>query len=140
MSFFSALSEELVERRRRLRRAVGDGRASPFEFLLLAGSLLGVVAVMFTPRGFWDVPWGPMLPLLLVLGYAALDSRRQRALTQGAPEAAVRRRFDRLTLALFGGVAIAGLCTLVYAILVPTPYRYAPPNVPERALEIDIAE
>jgi hypothetical protein len=138
LRFLSSLGAEFAARRRRLRKAIGDGRASLLEFVLLAGVLIGVAAPSFGPNAFLGRTFAPLLPVLAVLGYIVLDAGRQRALATGAEEAGVSAAFDARALWFLAVVAAAGYATFAWAVLAPEPFELAPAEPPPGALDVTI--
>src|SRR5262245_12793769 len=120
MSFLSAMGQEFVERRNRLRASFGDRNASLVEFALFGGVVAGVLAAVLGQ-------WRGVAPLIaLLVGYTLLDASRQRALAQGADAGATRKRHDRLTFLLFAAMAAIGIAFLVMAMQ-PPPHKFGPP-------------
>jgi len=138
LGFLSSLAGEFAARRRRLRKAIGDGRASLFEFVLLAGLVIGVAAPSFAPAAFLGRSFGPLLPVLAVLGYLAIDAGRQRALAADAEEASVSAASDRRALWFLAVVAAAGYATFAWALLTPEPFELVPEELPSGALDVNI--
>jgi hypothetical protein len=138
MAFLPDLGAELAARRRRLRAALGDARASVLEFALLTGVLIGFAAPAFGPEGFLGRAYAPFLPLLALVGYGVIESIRQRTLAAGADEGAVRAAFDRRTLLFMAAVAMVGAATFVWATLAPEPFELAPETPPAEALDVTI--
>lgn len=127
MPFWSDLAGEFVARRKRLHRGSLKGVAAPIEFAVLGGVVLGVSAPLVARNGLADAPWGPVLPLVLVLAYILLERRRQRAQAAGADVSAA---FDRRAHWLFIAAAIAGGATFAWALLKPPPYSFVPEEPP----------
>ncbi len=136
--FLASLGSEFAARRLRLRKALGDGRASLFEYVILLGVILGVAAPGFGPKGFLGAHYGPLLPILLIAGYVLIDMSRQRVLARGAEEAAVRAAFDRRVLWFCIAVAAIGYLTFVWALLAPAPFELVPDEEPVGALSVTI--
>jgi hypothetical protein len=133
--FVGKLGAEFAERRRRLRRALGDMRASIFEFVVLAGVLVGVFAPSFAPRGFAGVMFAPLIPVVALAGYLAIEAQRQR---QPGEADAVQRSFDRRTLYFLIAMALLGFASIIWASLAEAPFELAPPEVPSDALPVTI--
>lgn len=136
--FLASLGSEFAARRLRLRKALGDGRGSLFEYVLLLGVILGVASPGFGPKGFAGALYGPLLPVLLIAGYVLIDAGRQRVAARGGDEDAVRAAFDRRTLWLCVAVAAIGYVTFVWALLAPAPFELAPEEEPPGALNVTI--
>lgn len=138
MRFLASLGAELAARRRRLRTAIGDARASLLEFALLAGVVIGAFAPSFAPEEFIGARFAPLLPVLAVLGYVAIDGGRQRALAGGAEETGVSAAFDRRVLWFLAAVAALGYATFAWAVLTPEPFELVPEEPPPGALDVNI--
>lgn len=136
--FFSDLGAEVAARRKRLRKAVGDGRASLFEFALLTGLMLGIASPTFGPKHFPGVWLAAALPALLVAGYVMIETNRRAQIARGASEAAVAPASDRRALWFLVAVAAAGYLTFVWALLAPAPFELVPDAPPPGALEVTI--
>ncbi|MDX2234580.1 MAG: hypothetical protein NW200_08785 [Hyphomonadaceae bacterium] len=136
--FFAQVGTEFLARRRRLRLAIEDRRASLLEFALLAGLVLGATSGGFGPKGFIGGVYGPFLPVLAVIGYFVLDAQRQRALAAGQPAPDVTAAFDRRVLWFIAAVAAIGYATFVWATLAPAPFELVPEEVPAGALPVTI--
>src|SRR6185503_1733454 len=75
--FFASLFAEMGARRRRMRAAFGDRGQALVEFLVLGGLLLGSLG-LFVREGMADkAAWGFALPPVFVIGFLAIDARRQ---------------------------------------------------------------
>jgi hypothetical protein len=135
--FFASLGFEFVARRKRLRKALGDGRASLFEYVILLGMVLGVAAPGFGPKGFVGALYGPLLPALLIAGYLLLDAGRQRVVARGGDES-LSPAFDRRALWFCVAVAAIGYATFVWALLAPAPFELVPTEEPASALSVTI--
>jgi hypothetical protein len=138
LRFFTSLGAEFAARRRRLRKAVGDARASMAEFAVLAAVVIGAVAPAFAPATFPARLTAPLLPVLALVGYAVIDAARQRTLAAGAEEDVVRAAFDRRVLLFLAAVALIGVATFAWALLMPTPIELAPDEPPPGALDVTI--
>lgn len=138
LTFLRSLGVEFAARRRRLRQAIGDRRASLLEFALLGGVIVGVAAPSFAPRNFVGGLYGPLLPLAAVGGYLLLEAGRQRLIAAGAEEAAIRAAFDRRTLYFLVALALIGFGTLVWAVVAPPPFELVPEEPPADALPVTI--
>ncbi len=136
--FLTSLGSEFAARRRRLRTALGDGRASLFEYVLLLGLILGIASPGFGPKGFIGALYGPLLPVLLIAGYFLIDASRQRVLARGAAEETAGPAFDRRVLWFCIAVAAIGYLTFVWALLAPTPFELVPEEEPPGALNVTI--
>lgn len=130
MSFWSSLVTEFGERRRRLHRGAMKSLANPIEFAVLGGLVLAVLAPGVGRNGFADAPWGPALPLALVVAYIVLDRRRQHALAAGGAPETVAAGYDVRAHWLFVAFAIAGAATFAWALLKPAPESFVPEEPP----------
>jgi len=143
MAFWESLSTELSARRRRLRTALGDWGQSLFELALIASLILGTFGLFLQPWMAGAAPWGFALPVLLPLGYVALDARRQRPLPEGADVEAARKTYDRLAFLWCALIIVAGIGAFAYALSAEPP---APPlpdpgwQPPEDTVAVDITE
>ncbi len=143
MAFWGNLFTELGARRKRLRESFGERGQSVFELALLSALILGTVGLLLHPWMAGAAPWGFALPVLLPLGYVALDARRQRALGAGQDEDAVRKTHDRLTLVFVSLIIVAGIGAFAYGLASEPP---APPQPdpgwqpPEDAVSVDMSE
>jgi len=141
MAFWGNLFTELGARRKRLRESFGERGQSVFELALLSALVLGTVGLLLHPWMASAAPWGFALPVLLPLGYIALDARRQRALAAGQDEDAVRKSHDRLALIFVSLIIVAGVGAFAYALASEPP---APPQPdpgwqpPEDAVSVDM--
>ena len=136
--FLSNLGAEFGARRKRLRKALGDGRASLLEYVLLLGLVLAIASPSFGPKHFVGGYFGPALPLLLVAGYVLLDANRQTLIARGQAEEAVRPAFDRRVLWFCIAVAGIGYLTFVWALFAPSPFELVPDAPPPGAVEVTI--
>ncbi|MFZ4602480.1 MAG: hypothetical protein ACOYM8_08480 [Caulobacterales bacterium] len=110
MGYWSALGEELMERRRRLRRTLKPWRAGLIEFATLTGFTLGLVAPLIHGPAALDWRLGLVPPLLYALAVGLIDLARQRAVAAGVdPETARRRLFVPAIAAAIIGPALGAL-------------------------------
>jgi hypothetical protein len=136
--FFSRLGAETAARRRRLRKALAEPRASLIEFALLAGVVLGVASPAFGPKGFAGDLYGPLLPLAAILGYLLIERARQNRLAAGETEDGLAPAFDRRVVLYFGALAAIGYVTFIWANFAPPPFELVPEEVPAGALPVTI--
>jgi hypothetical protein len=130
MSFWSSLGEEFAARRRRLHRGPMKGWANPIEFAVVGGLVLAVMAPLVARNGFADAPWGPALPLALIVAYLLFERRRQQALSAGGEPEAVIVAYDARANWLFVAFALAGAATFAWALLKPPPETFVPEEPP----------
>lgn len=95
-------------RRKRLRKAIGDGRASLIEALLFAGLILPLLAAPLGRTDRFDHA-GPLILLGFLAGNVFLDGRRRRMLAMGAEAGAIARGYDRLFWGFTAAMAALGL-------------------------------
>ena len=136
--FLSNLGAELGARRKRLRKAIGDGRASLLEYVLLLGVVLGVASPSFGPKHFVGAYAAPVLPVLLIAGYLVIEANRQTLIARGQAAEAVRPANDQRVLRFLIAVAVIGYLVFVWALLAPPPFELAPEEAPPGALEVTI--
>jgi hypothetical protein len=105
-NFFASLFAEMGARRKRLRAALGDRAQGFVEFLVLVCLVAGSIGLFARPWMADAAPWGFALPLVFVLGYLAIEARRQ-----AAPE----HNYDWWVLLWSFGCALAGAAALVIA-------------------------
>jgi hypothetical protein len=138
--FFTSLLDELGERRRRLRLSLGDRGQALASFTILAGLMLGSLGLFLRPWMSAVAPWGFAIPIVFVLGYLAIDWRRQAALAQGGEAEKIAAAYD-WTARLFSlACALAGAAAFVIALSSEPP----PPAIddwtpPENAVSVDIS-
>lgn len=138
--FFTNLFDELGERRRRLRQSLGDRGQALASFAILAGLMLGSLGLFLRPWMIDVAPWGFALPFVFVIGYLAIDWRRQATLATGADAAKTAATYD-WTARLFAlGVALVGAAAFVIAFTSEPP----PPQIeewtpPESAVPVEIS-
>jgi protein-S-isoprenylcysteine O-methyltransferase Ste14 len=140
MAFFAALGAELVARRRRLRKALGDRGQGLFELFVLGGLLLGSVGLFYQP---WMLPaaaWGLAAPVLFVALYLLLYARRQRALAAAADPEPIRRRADWAALAVTLACAFLGYAAFAVGVMAdPRPRPEVPAwRPPADAIDTEI--
>lgn len=131
MSFFSNLAEETGARRLRMRKAIGDRGASALEFFWLLGLTMSAMRGLVRLE-HWQLGFLPFAAA--VLGYVALDARRQsalqRALAAGQDPAPTQRLYGRLSLALLSVLALVGIAVYAHAYYEPPPARIELPAAP----------
>jgi len=138
--FFSSLFAEMGARRRRMRQALGDRGQSLAEFLLLGGLALGSLGLFLRPWMAAAAPWGFALPLVFLIGFFAIDWRRQGAIARGGEPEAVSRNHDWLVLLWSLACALSGAAAFVSAWSAEPP---PPPEdvwtPPENSVPVDIS-
>lgn len=139
MGFWSSLAEEFSARRKRLHRGEMKNIAAPVEFAVLGGIVLAAVAPVVARNGIADAPWGPALPVALLLAYILVERRRQQALAAGEDAESVTSSYDKRANWLLVAVAVAGVATFAWALLKPPPKTFIPEEPPAAAtFEVDI--
>jgi hypothetical protein len=138
--FFTNLFDELGERRRRLRKSLGDRGQAFASFAILAGLMLGSLGLYLRPWMIGIASWGFFVPLVFVIGYLLIDWRRQAALAQGADAEKTATTYD-MTARLFSfACALAGAAAFVIAWTSEPPApqieEWTPP---EDAVSVDIS-
>ena len=81
--FFTDFFDELGERRRRLRKSLGDRGQALASFAILAGLILGSLGLYLRPWMIGVSPWGFAVPVVFVVGYLLIEWRRQADLARG---------------------------------------------------------
>ncbi|MEZ6023378.1 MAG: hypothetical protein R3C16_08210 [Hyphomonadaceae bacterium] len=136
-SFFTALFDEMGARRRRLRAALGDRGQAIAEFLVLAGLALGSLGLFVREWMPAAAPWGFWMPAVFVVGYLAIDARRQANLARGAEPERTAKRFDWAALAWSFGCALIGAAAFVIAMSAePQLEEWTPP---EHTIPVDLS-
>jgi hypothetical protein len=138
--FFTSLFDELGERRRRLRLSLGDRGQALASFTILAGLMLGSLGLFLRPWMISVAPWGFAIPIVFVLGYLAIDWRRQSALAHGGDADKIAATYD-WTARLFSlACALAGAAAFVIALTSePPPAPIEEWTPPENAVSVDIS-
>lgn len=124
MGYWSALGEELGERRRRLRRTLKPWRAGLIEFATFTGFTLGLVAPLIHGAAALDWRLGLLPPLLYGLAIGLTDFARQRAVAAGVDPEAARRRTRA------PGIAAAIIGPALGALIYFAPIWLRPPPPP----------
>jgi len=126
MSFWTALADELGERRRRMRKALQPWRAGLVEFCLFAGFILGLAAPLIHGAQALDWRLGLLPRVLFALAYVLLDVRRQAALKTGEEEEAVRRAHRAPAIATAAITSAMGLALYAAPLMLRAPADAAP--------------
>ncbi len=138
--FFTILFDELSERRRRLRKSLGDRGQALASFAILAGLVLGSLGLFLRPWMIGVSAWGFAVPAVFVVGYLLIEWRRQVALSSGADEAAISNTYDWSARLFSLACALAGAAAFVIALSAEPPApqieEWTPP---ENSVAIDIA-
>jgi hypothetical protein len=137
--FFTALFDEMGERRRRLRLSLGDRGQALASFAILAGLALGSLGLFLRPWMADVAPWGFAIPLVFVIGYLLIDWRRQSALAQGGDAETLAIFYD-WTARLFSlACALAGAAAFVIALTSEPIQQIEEWTPPESAVSVDIS-
>lgn len=138
--FFTNFFDELGERRRRLRKSLGDRGQALASFAVLAGLVLGSAGLYLRPWMIGVASWGFAVPAVFVVGYLLIEWRRQADVTRAGASDAIVTRYD-WTARLFSlACALAGAAAFVIAFSSEPPApqieEWAPP---ESAVSVDIS-
>jgi len=138
--FFTNLFDELGERRRRLRKSIGDRGQTFASFAVLAGLMLGSLG-LYVKAWMIDVAaWGFFVPLVFVIGYLLIDWRRQATLAGGADADKTAATYDMAARLFSFACALAGAAAFVIAFTSEPPApqieEWTPPD---SAVSVDIS-
>jgi hypothetical protein len=138
--FFTNLFDELGERRRRLRKSLGDRGQALASFAILAGLVLGSLG-LFVRSWMIDVAaWGFAVPAVFVLGYLLIDWRRQAVLAAGADAEKTAATYDWTARLFSFACALAGGAAFVIALTSePAPPQIEEWTPPESTVSVDIS-
>jgi hypothetical protein len=138
--FLSSMFDEIGARRRRLRASFGDRGQAFTEFLVLAGLAIGSIGLVVREGMVRTAPWGLVLPIVFVIGYFAIEARRQAQVRAGADQVKTSSSYDWLVLLWSFGCALLGAAAFVLAW---TAHPVVAPHVewtpPREAVDVDIA-
>jgi hypothetical protein len=138
--FFTSLFDELGERRRRLRVSLGDRAQALASFAILAGLMLGSIGLYVRPWMAAATPWGFAVPFIFVIGYLAIDWRRQATLASGADAAKTAITYDWVARLFAFACALAGAAAFIIALSSePSPPQIEEWAPPENAVSVDIS-
>lgn len=131
---------EMGARRRRMRNAFGDRGQALVEFLVLGGLLLGSLGLVVREGMIRTAPWGLAVPLAFVIGFFAIDARRQAQLKASADEGKISSRYDWIALLWSFGCALLGVAAFVLAWTAqPHVAAHEEWQPPREAVDVDIA-
>ena len=138
--FLTNFFDEMGERRRRLRKSLGDRGQALASFAVMAGLVLGSPGLYIRPWMIGVAAWGFAVPVVFVVGYLLIEWRRQADIARAGVSDAITTRYD-WTARLFSlACALAGAAAFVIAFSSepPAPYieEWAPP---ESAVSVDIS-
>lgn len=138
--FFTNLFDELGERRRRLRKSLGDRGQALASFTILAGLMLGSLGLYLRPWMIGVASWGFIVPLVFVIGYLLIDWRRQATLARGADADKTAVTYDMVARLFSFACALAGAAAFVIAFTSEPPApqieEWTPP---EGTVSVDIS-
>jgi hypothetical protein len=138
--FFTNFFDELGERRRRLRKSLGDRGQALASFAVLAGLVLGSLGLFLRPWMIDVSAWGFAVPVVFVVGYLLIEARRQSVLARGAAVEATANNYDWSARLFSLACALAGAAAFVIAFTSEPPApqfeEWAPP---ESAVSVDIS-
>ncbi len=138
--FFTNFFDELGERRRRLRKSLGDRGQALASFAILAGLILGSLGLYLRPWMIGVSAWGFAVPVVFIIGYVLIEWRRQADLARGGEVEAIAARYDWIARLFSLACALAGAAAFVIAFSSkpPAPHieEWAPP---ENAVSVDIS-
>lgn len=132
--------EELGERRRRLRKSLGDRGQALASFAILAGLVLGSLGLYLRPWMINVSAWGFAVPVVFVLGYLLIDWRRQAVLAGSANPEATAATYDWAARFFSLACALAGAAAFVIAFTSePAPPQIEEWTPPESAVSVEIS-
>lgn len=138
--FFTNFFDELGERRKRLRKSLGDRGQSFASFAILAGLILASLGLYLRPWMIGVAAWGFAVPAFFVIGYLLIEWRRQADVKRSGESDALATKYD-WTARLFAlACALAGAAAFVIAFSSepPSPQieEWSPP---ESTVPVDIS-
>lgn len=138
--FFTNLFDELNDRRRRLRKSLGDRGQALASFAILAGLMLGSLGLFLRPWMIGVAPWGFAAPVVFALGYLLIDWRRQADAARGGGAEALAAKYDWTARLFSFACALTGGAAFVIALTSEPP----PPQIeewapPESAVSVEIS-
>jgi hypothetical protein len=140
VGFFTNLFDELGERRRRLRKSLGDRGQALASFTILAGLILGSAGLYLRPWMIGVASWGFFVPVVFVLGYLLIEWRRQATLAAGADAEKTATTYDWISRLFALACALAGAAAFVIAFTSEPPApqieEWTPPD---SAVSVDIS-
>lgn len=138
--FFTNFFDELGERRRRLRKSLGDRGQALASFAILAGLMLGSLGLYLRPWMIDVAAWGFAVPAIFVIGYLLIDWRRQAALASGVDAEKTATTYDWTARLFSFACALAGAAAFVIALTSePAPPQIEEWTPPEDAVSVDIS-
>jgi hypothetical protein len=138
--FFTNFFDELGERRRRLRKSLGDRGQALASFAVLAGLMLGSLGLYVKPWMIGVASWGFAVPVVFVIGYVLIEWRRQAVLASGAAPEATATSYDWTTRLFALACALAGAAAFVIAFSSEPPAPHIEEwTPPESAVSVDMS-
>jgi phosphoglycerol transferase MdoB-like AlkP superfamily enzyme len=138
--FFTNLFDELGDRRRRLRKSLGDRGQALASFAVLAGLMLGSLGLYLRPWMIDVSAWGFAVPAVFVVGYLLIDWRRQATLSSSADADATATTYDWVARLFSLACALAGAAAFVIAFTSePAPPQIEEWTPPESAVSVEIS-
>ncbi|MBI3438844.1 MAG: hypothetical protein HY054_09415 [Proteobacteria bacterium] len=138
--FLASMFAEMGARRRRMRAMFGDRGQALVEFLVLGGLLLGSLGLIVGEGMIRAAPWGIAVPFAFVIGFVAIEVRRQAELKANGDEAKIGSRFDWIALLWSFGCALLGVAAFVLAWTAqPHAAEHDDWQPPREAVDVDIA-
>src|SRR5262245_2767317 len=138
--FFASMFAEMGARRRRMRASFGDRGQALVEFLVLGGLAVGSVGLFVREGMIRAAPWGFALPVVFVIGFAAIDARRQAQLKTNGDETKTGAQYDWIVLLWSFSCALLGVAAFVLAW---TAQPHVAPQEdwqpPRSAVDVDIS-
>jgi hypothetical protein len=138
--FLGSMFAEMGARRRRMRAAFGDRGQALVEFLVLGGLAVGSLGLFVREGMARSAPWGFALPLIFVIGFAAIEMRRQAEFKAGGDAAQLAGRYDWIVLLWSFGCALLGVAAFVLAW---TAHPHVAPQQdwqpPRETVDVDIS-
>jgi len=138
--FFTNLFDELGDRRRRLRKSLGDRGQALASFAILAGLVLGSLGLFLRPWMIDVAPWGFAAPVVFVVGYLLIDWRRQADAARSGDAEALAAKYDWTARLFSFACALAGGAAFVIALTSePPPPQIEEWSPPESAVSVEIS-
>jgi hypothetical protein len=141
VGFITSLLDELSARRRRLRASLGDRGAALIDFLVLGGLALGSLGLFVRAWMAEAAPWGFWLPLVFLIGFLLIETRRQTVVKAAEAPEAIGQRYDWVVLLWSFACALAGAAAFVIAwgAQPPAPAEENVWTPPENSVPVDIS-
>jgi hypothetical protein len=138
--FFTNLFDALAERRRRLRKSLGDRGQALASFAVLAGLVLGSLGLYIRPWMIGVSAWGFAVPVVFIVGYLLIEWRRQAEVARAGASEAIATRYDWTPRLFSLACALAGAAAFVIAFSSEPPAPHIEEwTPPESAVSVDIS-